>query len=567
VPEPVPPTPSTMIRTRFAPSPTGHLHVGGARTALFCWAFSRGLGGRFLLRIEDTDQKRSSIESGIGFCQDLEWLGIDWDEGPEHNGHGGGDAGPYFQSERLELYTEHILRLLGNGKAYCAFETPEELAASRKAAREAKIPYKYDRAALDLDQETIDAWIAEGRPHVVRFKVPDGPVNISDKVLGDVVVPSGELEDFIIQKADGFPTYHFAVVVDDALMEVSHVIRGQEHLNNTAKHMVLQDALGFDRPIYAHLSLIFNPDGSKMSKRDKDKAIRAAVVEQGVESSPVLSDGTELIPEDEWERWKGSKDVQLSQAQVALLAEHLGIDMPEIDVEDFKRAGYLPGVLINYLSLLGWSPGNDIEQFDAAFLVESFSLDRVLKSPAKFDRAKLRAFNQDAIQAMSGEEFLQELTEYCRREAPEFIDAMTPEQFRMFAESNHPRCRTLLEPVRSGGFFLQDDAEVQWEMTKPVRKALLGGEICGFDHLTSVLPLLQGLPEWSREQLESVVDRYAAEHADGKVGKVAQPLRVAVSGGTVSPPIYDTLAILGRDSVLCRIQRCLGARQSLSSTS
>ena len=556
-----------MIRTRFAPSPTGHLHVGGARTALFCWAFSRGHDGRFLLRIEDTDRRRSSEEAGLGICEDLLWLGIDWDEGPEHGGNGGGGSGPYFQSERLDIYSEHLRRLLENGKAYYAFETPEELAAARKAAREAKIAYKYDRAALDLGQETIDAWLAEGRSHVIRFKVPDGAVNIRDVVLGEVVVPPGELEDFIIQKADGFPTYHFAVVVDDALMEVSHVIRGQEHLGNTAKHMVLQDALGVDRPIYAHLSLIFNQDGSKMSKRDKDKAIRAAVVAQGVEAPPNLSDGTPLIPADEWESWMGSRDVQLSQSQASLLAEHLGIDMPEIDVEDFRRAGYLPGVLVNYLSLLGWSPGNDVEHFDAAFLVESFSLDRVLKSPAKFDRSKLLAFNQDAIQAMNEEQFLEELTKFCRQEVPGFIEAMTEEQFRIFAASNQPRCKTLLEPIRSGRFFLQDDADVQWQMSKPVRKALLGGETCGFDHLTNLLPLLQGVPEWSREQLESVVDRYAAENADGKVGKVAQPLRIAVSGGTVSPPIYDTLVILGRDSVLCRIQRCLDARQSLSSTS
>lgn len=552
-----------MLRTRFAPSPTGHLHVGGARTALFCWALARRSEGRFLLRIEDTDQKRSSEEAGLGFCGDLEWLGIGWDEGPEHDGNGGGETGPYWQSQRLDLYAQQFERLLEAGLAYPAFETPEELQAKRADARAQKQAYKYDRAALELDAETVSAWLAEGRPHVLRFRVPDGPIRIQDEVLGEVVVPDGELEDFVIRKADGFPTYHFAVVVDDALMEVTHVVRGQEHLNNTAKHLLLQDALGFEHPSYAHLSLIFNPDGSKMSKRDKDKALRTAVREQGLEASPNDEDGHPIVPAATWDRWTGSKDHQLELGEAVALASALGIDLPEIDVDDFRRAGYLPEVMVNYLALLGWSPGDDQEHFDARFLTQHFSLDRVLKSPAKFDRAKLLAFNLDAIQSLSADEFHDLLRSFCESEHPEFLQRLDADQFRLFAAANHERSKTLLDPLASGRFFIEPCSSLSWEPTKPVRKALLNGDPCGFDLLEALLPELERV-DWTADGLEQLIESCADERAGGKVGKVAQPIRIAVSGGTISPPIYDTLLILGRDRSIKRIRRCLDARAELT---
>jgi len=217
------------IRTRFAPSPSGHLHVGGARTALFNWAYAEARDGRFILRIEDTDVKRSSDAAGMAFLEDLKWLGIAWDEGPEYDGCGGGDSGPYHQSKRLDLYNCEIDRLLDSGQAYRAFETPEELAARREEARQARRNYRYDRAALELDDATVQQHLEEGRPHVVRFKVPEGEVRVHDEVRGDITVSSEEMEDFVIRKADGYPTYHFAVVVDDELMGVTHVIRAQEH--------------------------------------------------------------------------------------------------------------------------------------------------------------------------------------------------------------------------------------------------------------------------------------------------------------------------------------------------
>jgi glutamyl/glutaminyl-tRNA synthetase len=552
--------PST-IRTRFAPSPSGHLHVGGARTALFCYAFAKGRGGRFVLRIEDTDQKRSSDAASLAFLEDLRWLGIEWDEGPEYEGLGGGEQGPYFQSQRLDLYDRCIDQLLEQGRAYRAFETAEELDAAREAARAAKRDYRYDRAALDLDQATIDRYLAEGRPHVVRLRVPDDQgVVIRDEVLGEVRIEPEKLDDFVIRKADGYPTYHFAVVIDDELMGVTHVIRGQEHLNNTAKHMLIQDALGFRRPAYAHISLIFNVDGTKMSKRDKDKALRRHVADQGITS-------VESVDPETFSWWLEKKEHQLDMDTAVRLADELGVDLPEINVDDFRRAGYLPEVLVNFLALLGWSPGGDVEKFDRRFLVERFDLDRVIKSAAKFDRDKLLAFNLDAIQTMPPEQFIERFREHCERYHPEFIEQLTEEQFRLLARTNQDRSKTLEDPIASCMFFVTPDDSIEYEQSKAVRKALEKGEPSGYEHLAAVRPILADVDDWTVSCIQQAVSRYAEEHAAGRLGKVAQPLRIAVSGGTISPAIFETLAILGQRSVLNRIDRCLKQREALSGAS
>ncbi|MCH6550698.1 MAG: glutamate--tRNA ligase [Planctomycetes bacterium] len=554
---------SNVRRTRFAPSPTGHLHVGGARTALFCWALARANGGRFLLRIEDTDRRRSSESSTRELLEGLEWLGIDWDEGLEYKAWGGGESGPYRQSERLDLYRVHAERLIKQGAAYRAFETPQELEAARAAAAAERRGYRYDRAALRLDPETIARYLREHRPYVVRFRVPDeGEITVQDEVRGDVCVSAEELDDLVIMKADGYPTYHFAVVVDDELMGVTHVIRGQEHLYNTARHVLLQEALGFRRPAYAHLSLIFNPDGSKMSKRDKDRALRRAVADAGIEDPPRCPASDEpVVSQEHWAWWRASKDHQLELEPAERLAEALGVDLPEIDVEDFRRAGYLPEVLVNYLALLGWSPGGDREKFDRAFLIEHFDLDRIVKSPARFDREKLRAFNLDALQAMSGEAFEKQLRAHGERYRAEFLEKLGERKFSLFAAANHARSKTLDDPFRDGRFFVIADDEVVYEQSKAVRKAL-GGDPSGCARLEALVPILQNLAEWSGPALEEAVTRYADEHAGGKLGKVAQPLRIAVSGGPVSPAIFDTLVILGREATLNRIRRCLAERRA-----
>ncbi|HIO52599.1 MAG TPA: glutamate--tRNA ligase, partial [Phycisphaerales bacterium] len=451
---------STNVKTRFAPSPTGHLHVGGARTAIYCWAFAKANGGKFLLRIEDTDQKRSSEQATTGFFNDLSWLKILWDEGPTIENTGGGNEGPYYQSKRLDLYKEQLDTLFELELAYYAFETPDELQAERKKARAEKRAYRYNRKSLELSKETVNQFLAEGKPHVVRFKVPEGgPLTVTDCVVGDVTVERTEVDDFVIFKGDGFPTYHFAVIVDDALMHVTHVLRGQEHLNNTFKHILLQEALGFERPTYAHISLIFNPDGSKMSKRDKDKALRKYVRENNIESSPIV-----CITDEAWSVWQSSKDNQLETEAATALAAEFGIELPEINVDDFKKAGYMPEVLLNYLCLLGWSPGNDIEHFDSDFLIEKFSLDRIVKSPAKFDRAKLLAFNLDALQKLSAEEFESRLLHWCEEYAPEFAAL---EQFSLFASANHERSKTFRDAIVTSSFITVDDEAIVWPETKP----------------------------------------------------------------------------------------------------
>ncbi len=561
---PDPPDPPVdRVRTRFAPSPSGHLHVGGARTALFCWAYAKKRGGDFILRIEDTDQKRASDAASLGFLEDLHWLGIDWDEGPAFATSGGGEHGPYFCSQRLDIYSRYVQQLIDDGKAYRAFETPEQLDAARKKAQSEKRNYRYDRAALELDDTTIQQYLAQDRPHVVRFKLPnDDAVEIHDEVRGPVSVDAEELDDFIIIKADGYPTYHFAVVVDDELMNVTHVLRGQEHLNNTARHVLLQDALGFRRPSFAHVSLIFNPDGSKMSKRDKDKQLRKAVKQKGIEAPPIdPSTGDPVIPGEHWRWWLESKDHQLELNFAMALADALDTTLPEINVDDFRRAGYLPEVLLNYLALLGWSPGDDREKFDVEFFVKTFDLDRIIKSPAKFDRDKLLAFNLDAIQAMSSSEFRDHWRAHCRIYHPQFIEQLTDDEFDLLAAANQARSKTLDDQVRSSRFFILGDDEIVYQESKPVRKALCNGDPNGYTHLENVLPVLTELGAWTSPDIEQVVTAYAESHAEGKLGKVAQPLRIAVSGGTVSPAIFDTLTILGRESVTNRIRRCLDKKK------
>ena len=537
--------------TRFAPSPTGQLHVGGARTAIFSWAFARANKGNYLLRIEDTDQKRSSDKATAGFFEDLKWLNIDWDEGPEFEGSGGGENGPYYQSKRLDIYNKYLQKLLDSGLAYFAFETLDELNAERDLARKEKRAYRYNRASLNLSNETVQQYLDEERPKVVRFKVPDGgPIVVTDAVVGQVQVERTEVDDFVIFKTDGFPTFHFAVVVDDELMGVTNIIRGQEHLNNTFKHVLLQDAFGFDRPTFSHISLIFNPDGSKMSKRDKDKALRKFVVENNIETPP-----NDCIPMESWKKWIGSKEVQLGTDEANVLADALGIELPEINVEDFQRAGYLPEVLLNYLCLLGWSPGNDIEQFDAEFLVQNFSLDRIVKSPAKFDRAKLLAFNLDALQKLSSEEFEQRLLVWCQKYAPEFAEL--GDKFSLFASANHERSKTFHDAVATSKFIIDHDDEISWVDSKPVKKALLKGEVTGLSRIPAIISALSSLETWNAETIDACLHLLADELAEGALGKVAQPIRIAVAGGPVSPPIGDTLVLLGKQATLRRLSLCL----------
>ncbi len=551
------------VVTRFAPSPTGRLHIGGARTALFNWAYARRHGGKFVLRIEDTDQRRSSDAATRGILRSLAWLGIDWDYGPEFTtddartlGGSQDGVGSYYQSERLEIYNDHMRRLIDAELAYPAFESPEELEAKRQEAIAAKVGYKYDRAALNIPKAERIARMDAGESHVVRMKMPDEPITVHDEVLGDVTVGPDELDDFIIRKRDGFPTYHFAVVVDDAAMGVTHVLRGQEHLINTPRHVALQRAIGFPTPTYAHMPLIFNPDGSKMSKRDKDKTAKAAVKAAGLDASPI-----ESIDAAEFAEWLDDKTRQLDTDRLAELAAALKVDLPEIDAEDFHAAGYLADTVVNFLALLGWNPktknadGTDLERFDAAYLAANFDLPGLGKTPSKFDRTKLLAFSADDLAKLDDAAFAAAWHDWATRFDKDLAARFSLADMKLLAPAVKPRCKTLRDGRSIVGFALTSDDAVEFD-GKAIHKVLIKGDRKGLEALRDLRPMVESIEPFTPEAIEAAVSSHAETTGLG-MGKVAQPLRVAVTGTSVSPPLGQTLAILGKPSVLARIDRCI----------
>jgi glutamyl-tRNA synthetase len=372
---------------------------------------------------------------------------------------------------------------------------------------------------------------------------------VVDVVLGEIAFGEDQLDDFVLRRRDGFPTYHFAVVVDDELMGVTHVLRGQEHLGNTPRHVALQRALGFRTPVYAHMPILLNADGSKLSKRDKEAAVRAAG-----ERIPEL--GAAL---------QRAVDQALDPDVAKQLAGQFGIELPLIDVEDFRQAGVLPEVLCNYLALLGWSPGEkdaegrDLERFDNAYLAAHFSLERVGRGNARFDREKLLAFNQDAIAKLSDDAFLAALHAWCARYAPAW-SARDAGWLRRYAAMVRSRCRTLADAVSPRGpgafAFAQDEALAYDEAA--VTKWLRKGEPSGLSLLADVRAEVGRVEPFEPAAIEAAVKQFAEARGVG-MGKVAQPLRVAATGGAASPPLGETLAILGRDAVLRRIDRCLAA--------
>lgn len=543
--------------TRFAPSPTGHLHIGGARTALFCAAYAQGRAGRFVLRIEDTDQKRSSDAAAKGILEDLAWLGICWDDGPPFNACGGDprSIGSFYQSERLSIYNAAFEKLIATGDAYPCFETAEELAEMRKAAEARKETFTY-RQRPDYNHAQALARAAR-EEHVLRFKMPPKPVTVKDEILGEVVFPYEELDDLVIRKRDTFPTYHFAVVVDDEAMGVTHVIRGQEHLNNTPRHVALIHALGYRLPVFAHLPLIFNPDGSKMSKRDKDKAVRAAVKSVGTITAPDAG-----VDDQTFATWQKDKSVQLPQDKLVPLAQKLGVELPEIEVEDFRRSGYLPEAIVNYIALLGWNPGTfddqgrNVERFDRAFLDASFSFDRVGKAASKFDREKLRAFNSDLIKSLPPADFAAAWRAWAERYDHELTTRLTPEQMLMLAPAVQPRTVTLSEARQPIAFLFATADTIVYD-DKAVAKFMHKGEPVGTEALRDFTPSLAALSPFTPESIETLL----ADHCEReglKMGALAQPIRIALTGAAVSPPLGITLAALGKEESLRRIERCLG---------
>jgi len=481
------------IKTRFAPSPTGYLHVGGARTALFNFLMARRHGGTFLLRIEDTDRQRHQEDAIDKIVDDLRWLGIEWDEGIG----AGGPAGPYRQSERLDVYGPYVERLLAEGKAYCAFETAGELDALRAAAEGGKETFRYARPDPLPTAEDADRARAEGRPVVVRFLCPRRDVVVHDDAFGDVVMPSAEMDDFIIRKDDGYPTYHLANVIDDALMGVTYIMRGQEFLGQTWRHVLLRQALGLAEPAgYCHLPLILDMQGRKLSKRDGD-----------------------------------------------------------VEVHAFRSAGYLPEAMVNFIALLGWNPGGLKERMTLAEMVGLFGPERIGKANARFDRDKLLAFNTDAAAAASQDRLLAGFKDYLAlNETP--IPSGDEGLLRLLLRVNKG-FRTFADIVgKCGVLFGSDDAFAFDDQA--VRKVLAKGEGAGFAVLADLKGLLAECP-WTPDALDQLIADYCRDRQLG-MGKVAQPIRVAVTGNTISPPIHETLMLLGREKTLARLDRCLALR-------
>ena len=558
--------------TRFAPSPTGHLHVGGARTALFNWALAQKLGGHFLLRIEDTDQARNSQEAARGILEDLAWLGIHWQEGPQLGTIGGDPraVGPFFQSERLARYDAAVAQLVEKDLAYPAFDTPEQLDALRKRASAEKRAFRYVRAA-SWDRSAALARM-QREPHVVRLRAPDETIVVRDSILGEISFGPEQIDDFVLRKRDGYPTYHLAVVVDDEAMGVTHVLRGPEHLNNTPKHIALQRALGYASPLYAHIPLIQNPDGSKLSKRDKDKQARAQTqallgADPGCRArAEVALDARRLAD------WLGNSKLQLETSEVDALERALALELPSVSVEDFRRAGYLPESVVNYLALLGWNPGEkladgrDRERFSLAELAHEFSLERVGRGNAKFDRAKLAAFSQQQLAALSDSEWLARWREWCKRYR-DFVAASGAEPERVladparalvFAAALKTRCATLAAasaPHGPGRFALVADDAFAYDPLA-VAKWLAKGEPTGRELLARAQTAVAAAAPFEPVAIEAAIAGFCEANGLG-LGRVAQPLRVALTGTAASPPLGETLAMLGRGAVLARIERCL----------
>jgi glutamyl-tRNA synthetase len=469
--------------------------MGGARTALFNWLLAKHSGGRFILRIEDTDRKRSTTEFLDAILEDHRWLGLVWDEGPKI----GGAAGPYFQSERADTYAPLIQKLLDEGSAYRCFCSPEELDDRRSRSSQKGHDWKYDRKCAALSKEQSAEHDAEGRSSVVRFRIPDGKTSFDDMVLGPVEVDNQELDDLVIARSDGTPTYNFVVVVDDSQMGITHVVRGSDHLSNTPKQILIAKALGTEPPEFGHLPLVFGPDKQVLSKR------RGAVA-----------------------------------------------------IGEYRRRGYLPEALVNYMALLGWSCGGEQEFFSLDELVAEFDISKVSRKAAAFDPEKLAWMNAQWIKRLSVPERTARVVPFL---AAAGLVSDTPDEKKL-AELERivhlidDRLKTLADIVEHAGFFLAaditfDDIAVEKVLTKRESVNILDG----------LYGLLSDAPDFESETIEELTRRLAEKRGVG-VGKVVRPVRVAVTGKEVSPGIFETLSLLGREKVLARLK----AASELAST-
>jgi glutamyl-tRNA synthetase len=490
---------SVAPRVRIAPSPTGPLHIGTARTALFNYLFARHTGGTFILRLEDTDQARSSIAYEKDILDGLHWLGLDWDEGPEVAGQAArGRHAPYRQMERLPSYAAAAERLLGADQAYPCFCTPELLEADRKSQEAARQPPRYVGRCAALTPGERAARQAEGRRVALRFRVGTGRVAFDDIVRGRVEFDVSNLGgDFVIVRADGSPLYHFTVVVDDAAMEISHVIRGEDHLSNTPKHILLFRALGYPEPQFAHLPLILNPDRSKMSKRKSQTA-----------------------------------------------------------VSDYMDQGFVREALVNYLALLGWATGTEEEVLSLDEIVERFDLGAVHKAGAVFDRERLEWLNGQWIRRLPAEELIERLRPFVQAEHDAGrIDWMpSQDELRSLLPVVRERLPTLGAIGDVVGFLWADEVALEPALLVPKRWDMATTR-AGLEAAREVIATV-GPVVFEADELEPPL-RALAEARGWKAGDLFMAIRVAVTGRTATPPLFDTLVALGRDRTLHRLDRAL----------
>jgi len=478
-----------MVRVRFAPSPTGYLHVGGARTALFNWLYARRLGGTFVLRIEDTDAERSSWDMVAGIVDGLRWLGLDWDEGPDI----GGPHAPYFQSERLEKYRAMAARLVAGGHAYYCYCSAESIQQRRAAADASGAGWKYDRTCCALTPDQITSLEAVGTPRAIRFKVPEGETAFDDHVHGRIGFTNDNIEDFVILRSDGQPTYHLSVVVDDIDMEITHVVRGDDHISNTPKQVMLYQAFERPAPGFAHVPLILGPDKKRLSKR------------HGATS-----------------------------------------------VMEYPRLGYLPEAMVNFLALLGWSPGGDQELMTREELTGRFTLEGISGGNAVFNVEKLDWFNQQYLMRLSGEDLVGRV-EPAMREAGLWRDTYSSSERGWLArvlDLLKPRVRRLSEFPSEGAFFFKDvefdDAAVAKHLRPAGTRPLMQAMITAIERSSS----------FTAAELETLVRGVAAERGV-KAGALIHATRVAVTGRGNSPGLFEVLELLGCKRTLERLAAAL----------
>jgi glutamyl-tRNA synthetase len=475
-------------RVRFAPSPTGYLHVGGARTALFNWLYARRHGGTFILRIEDTDTERSSAEMVSGILEGMTWLGLDWDEGPVV----GGPHAPYFQSERLGRYRTMAERLVTEGHAYYCYCSPDRLREQREKAEARGEAWKYDRACLALPPEQVAEFEATGAARAIRFKVPVGRTAFDDAVHGAIEFEHENIEDFVILRSDTYPTYHLSVVVDDVDMRITHVVRGDDHISNTPKHVLLFGAFGVPAPRFAHVPLILGSDKKRLSKR------------HGATS-----------------------------------------------VIEYRRLGYLPDAMVNFLALLGWSPGEDRELMSRPELIEAFALEGISGGNAVFNTEKLDWMNGQYIARLSGAE-LAAYVEPLLTESGLWPADPSAEQRRLLVrllELLRPRAKRLTDFVEQARPFLVDTVEYERDA---VEKHLADTAL--HEHVAALVTALRTVNPFDESHVEAAVRGTASERGL-KAGSLIHATRVAVTGRATSPGLFEVLVLLGRERTVDRLAR------------